>query len=72
MAKQLGADSLRYLPVESVARAICLDADQLCRACITGEYPTPCGRELAKQAMDNYLNGVEGRTYETDNHCNTA
>jgi amidophosphoribosyltransferase len=64
MAKQLRADSLRYLPVESVARAICLDADQLCRACITGQYPTPCGRELAKKAMDNFKNGVTGRTYE--------
>ena len=71
MAKQLGADSLRYLPVESVARAIRLDADQLCRACITGEYPTPCGRELAGQAMNNYLNGVEGRTYETSKRCNS-
>ena len=65
MAKQLGADSLRYLPVESVARAICLDADQLCRACITGKYPTPSGQKLAEQAMENYQNGVEGRTYET-------
>lgn len=71
MAKQLGADSLRYLPVESIARAIRLDADQLCRACITGEYPTPCGRELARQAMSNYLNGVEGRTYETPERCNS-
>ncbi|HIQ21957.1 MAG TPA: amidophosphoribosyltransferase, partial [Planctomycetes bacterium] len=40
MAEDLGADSLRYLPVESVARAIGLDADQLCQACITGRYPT--------------------------------
>lgn len=65
MAKQLGADSLRYLPVQSVARAINLDADQLCRACITGDYPTACGRELARQALSNFQNGVEGRTYET-------
>ena len=64
MAKELGADSLRYLPVESVARAINLDADQLCRACITGEYPTSCGQELAQLALNNYQNGVAGRTYE--------
>ncbi|MCX7427935.1 MAG: amidophosphoribosyltransferase [Planctomycetia bacterium] len=64
MAKDLGADSLRYLPVESIARAIRLDADQLCRACITGEYPTPCGARLAERAAANYLNGVKGRTYE--------
>ncbi len=36
----LGADSLRYLPVESIARAIALPAEKLCQACVTGEYPT--------------------------------
>jgi amidophosphoribosyltransferase len=64
MAGHLRADSLRYLPVESVARAVGLDADQLCRACITGEYPTPCGQKLANVAIDNARNGVAGRTYE--------
>jgi amidophosphoribosyltransferase len=65
MAEKLGATSLRYLPVESVARAIGLDSDQLCRACITGEYPTPCGKKLALLAIENFRNGVDGRTYET-------
>src|SRR3972149_460412 len=32
MAAQLGADSLRYLPVEANSRAIGVDADPLCRA----------------------------------------
>ena len=65
MAAHLGADSLRYLPVESIARAIGLDADQLCRACITGEYPTAWGHKLAQIAIENDRNGVTGRTYET-------
>jgi amidophosphoribosyltransferase len=65
MAAQLGADSLRYLPVDAVARAIGIDADHLCRACITGAYPTPCGQRLAQLAMENYRNHVTGRTYET-------
>ena len=47
MAARLGADSLRYLPVEAVARAIGFDPGSLCQACITGQYPTPCGQELA-------------------------
>jgi hypothetical protein len=64
MAAQLGATSLRYLPVESVARAIGLDADQLCQACITGDYPTACGRRLAQIAVENFRNGVACRTYE--------
>jgi amidophosphoribosyltransferase len=65
MARQLGADSLRYLPVDAIARAIGLGANQLCQACITGRYPTPCGQQLAQIAIDNHRKGVEGRTYET-------
>ena len=65
MSAKLGATSLRYLPVESVARAIGLDCDQLCQACITGKYPTPCGKRLALLAIENFRNGVGGRTYES-------
>jgi amidophosphoribosyltransferase len=64
MARQLGADSLRYLRVESIARAIGLNADRLCQACITGKYPTPCGQQLAQIALENHSKGVQGRTYE--------
>ncbi len=66
MAAELQADSLRYLPIESVARAIGFDAKDLCRACITGTYPTPCGQKLAQIALDNHRNQVVGRTYETE------
>ena len=46
MARELGADSLRYLPVEAIARSVGLSPDRLCRACITGQYPTPTGQQL--------------------------
>ncbi len=46
MAKELGADSLRYLPVEAIARSVSLSPERLCRACITGHYPTPTGQYL--------------------------
>jgi amidophosphoribosyltransferase len=65
MAEQLGADSLRYLPVESIARAIAFDSDQLCQACITGDYPTPCGQELYQIALYNARADVTERTYES-------
>jgi amidophosphoribosyltransferase len=65
MAEDLGADSLRYLPVEAVARAIGFDSDQLCQACITGKYPTPHGQQLYQLALEDSKNGGgEGRTYE--------
>jgi amidophosphoribosyltransferase len=65
MAAQLGADSLRYLPVESIARAINFDSDQLCQACITGDYPTPFGQELYQLALHNSKANIADRTYES-------
>ena len=64
MAEVFGADSLRYLPIESVSRAIGLPSDSLCQACITGEYPTLCGRRLAEHARRHFESGAEGRCYE--------
>ncbi len=66
MAGPLRADSLRYLPVESIARAIGFDADQLCQACITGEYPSKIGQQLYQIALGNAAapNSSGARTYE--------
>jgi amidophosphoribosyltransferase len=64
MAERLGADSLRYLPVESVARSIGFDANALCQACITGRYPTPAGEQLYEIAVSQTARGGSGRTYE--------
>jgi len=66
MAASLGADSLRYLPVESIARAIAFDSDQLCQACITGEYPSKAGQDLYQIALRNAADsGMQARTYES-------
>jgi len=64
MAKELGADSLFYLPVDAVARCIGLPDDRLCRACITADYPTPAGERLYQLALRNNVTGDAGRTYE--------
>lgn len=68
MARELGADSLRYLPIESIARAVDLPDSQLCRACLTGEYPTAWGQKLYNIARQNTESGAAAdgsRTYET-------
>ena len=65
MAARLGADSLRYLPVESIARSIGMPADDLCQACLTGRYPTPAGTRLYEIARAGTASGRAGRTYET-------
>src|SRR6516225_790480 len=64
MAAELGADSLFYLPLEAVARCIGLPADRLCRACLTGQYPTPTGERLYQLAMLHRDSAGKGRTYE--------
>ena len=65
LADDLGADSLRYLPVEAIARAIDLPPEHLCRACITGQYPTQCGQHLYQIALDNRGTKIDAhRTYE--------
>ena len=72
MARDLGADSLRYLPVEAVARAIGIDANDLCRACITGVYPTPWGQKLAEEARRRWRQGISGRTYDVEEQALTT
>ena len=43
MAQYFDVDSIRFLPVESMPKAIGIDTGKLCMACITGKYPTPAG-----------------------------
>src|SRR5262249_41427416 len=64
MAAELGADSLFYLPLEAVARCIGLPEERLCRACLTGQYPTPTGERLYQRALINRNGTPNGRTYE--------
>lgn len=68
LAEELGADSLRYLPIESLARSIGLSEQRLCRACVTGDYPTVYGQELFRQdgaSNGHHADGSGGiRTYE--------
>jgi len=52
MAETLGADSLRYLPVETLHDSIGIEADSLCRACVTQNYPTEAGKELFQLAIE--------------------
>ncbi|MGL6072914.1 MAG: amidophosphoribosyltransferase [Fimbriiglobus sp.] len=51
MADYFKAASLAYLPVEAIARCIEKRNDQLCEACISGNYPTPHGERLYQLAL---------------------
>lgn len=74
MAKELGADSLRYLPVEAIARSVSMSSDHLCRACITGQYPSPAGQRLYQldASLASHANGAGGlRAYELTESTST-
>lgn len=64
MARALGADSLRYLPMEAIARSIDLPGTELCRACIDHNYPTAAGQKLYQIAAGNSCESSAGRTYD--------
>jgi len=50
----IGADSLGYLSVQGLIRAIGVERDQFCMACFTGEYPVDIPDEArpAKHALE--------------------
>ncbi len=68
MARAIGADTLRYLPVSAITRSIGLPANDLCQACINTDYPTEAGRRLYQIACDKVGDKSDscstGRTYD--------
>ena len=48
----IGADSLGYLSIEGLIKAIALPKDTFCLACFTGDYPIPVQLEMDKLALE--------------------
>jgi amidophosphoribosyltransferase len=63
MADRLGADSLRYLPVESIGPSIGLPHETLCTACVTTQYPTETGSRIYADEISRPDHGA-GRAFE--------
>ncbi len=68
IAKIIGADDVCYQSIEALVRATGQTEDQLCLACVTGKYPTPCAQKMADAMKKRFLNGYEEKTriYELD------
>lgn len=64
MAQAIGADSLRYLPIDAIASCVDLDRTALCQACIDGEYPTEAGRELYQLSLENNGKDASARIFD--------
>ncbi|MFH0914218.1 MAG: amidophosphoribosyltransferase [Chloroflexota bacterium] len=48
----IGADSLGYLSIESLIKAVALPKEIFCLACFTGDYPIPVQLEMDKLALE--------------------
>ncbi len=59
MAADIGADTLRFLPVKSISKAIGIPVLHLCQACINADYPTEWGCKRAHEAMEKYFESGE-------------
>ncbi len=52
ICKFIGADTLGYLSINGLLKAVALPGDQFCLACFTGEYPIPVQLEMDKFALE--------------------
>jgi amidophosphoribosyltransferase len=68
IAKIIGADGVCYQSIEGLIRAIGKTESDLCLACVTGKYPTPCAQKMADAMKKRFQEGYEEKTriYESD------
>lgn len=64
LAHELGADSLRYVSVESLVESIGFESEDLCLGCVLSKYPTKWGDHLYERAKAARNEPVEKRIYE--------
>jgi len=50
VSKQVGADGVFYQPLEDYVKATGMSVNELCLACVTGEYPTELAKKIAEAA----------------------
>ena len=48
----IGADSLGYLSIDGLVRAVALPRETFCMACFTGDYPLPVQLSMDKMALE--------------------
>jgi amidophosphoribosyltransferase len=53
----IGADSLGYLSIEGLIKAVALPRDIFCMACFTGDYPIPVQIGMDKLALETMPSG---------------
>ncbi len=72
--RHIGADSLDYLSIEALMRAVEQPRDSFCIACFTGEYPMPVQLQMDKLVFERVGRGGRREpvgaawTWEGDRH----
>jgi amidophosphoribosyltransferase len=68
IAQIIGADGVCYQSIEALIEATGKTKDELCLACVTGKYPTPCAQKIADAMKKRFEEGYEekGRIYENE------
>jgi amidophosphoribosyltransferase len=68
IAKIIGADGVCYQSLEGLIGATGQTESQLCLACVTGKYPTPCAQKMSDVMKKRFLEGYEekNRIYESE------
>ncbi len=68
IAEIIGADAVCYQSLRGLVKATGFKKDDLCMACLTGEYPTPVAQEIADEMKKRFVQGYEetGRLYEIE------
>ncbi|MBI2301158.1 MAG: amidophosphoribosyltransferase [Armatimonadetes bacterium] len=66
--EHVGADSLGYLSIAGLAKALDVSAKHFCWACLTGRYPIPVPSHLrdAKMQLQDHCNTLEDRDEERE------
>ncbi len=68
IARIIGADSVNYQSLEGFIKSVGLSEDDLCLACVTGNYPTPMAQQMADTMKERLERGYKetGRVYEAE------
>jgi amidophosphoribosyltransferase len=68
IAETIGADAVCYQSVEGLVEATGFKQNELCIACVTGQYPTPMAQRIADEMKKRFIEGYEEkeRVYEIE------
>ena len=66
IAKDLGCNSLIYQTIKGLNKAHQIPEEDLCNACLNGQYPTPAGKKMFQIALEDFKHPKKKtkRTYD--------